>query len=133
MNRAAPQTECEAFAPRAGAPERGVEHGIVIRQHGDDDIAVEQIGAIGRRPEAESGEFQRPVRVTDVGDDFASEGREVCGHGHAHAAEADKADLGLFLQADGWAGIGREGAEFVDQRLPPARVLQSGAFVARNP
>jgi hypothetical protein len=86
MNGAASQTDGEAFAPEARAPERGVENGIVVGQHGDDDIAVGQIGAVGRRLQPAFGKLAHPVRATDIGEDLTSVGGQIGGHCRAHAA-----------------------------------------------
>src|SRR5258708_28949599 len=67
MNGAAPQSRGEPFSTDVCAPKRGLENGVIIRQHADDDTAVEQVGDIGRGPEAECRELVHPVRAPDIG------------------------------------------------------------------
>jgi hypothetical protein len=70
-------------------------HGIVIRQHTDDDLAVEQVTDIRCGPETACLELADLIRATDIGNHLQSLGREVPGHRRAHAAKANKTDFSL--------------------------------------
>ena len=96
MNGAALQSNAKA---EICLSKRDIENGVVVRQHADDDIAVEKIGDIRRWPETKCSELVHAVRPTDIGDDLPSDGGKVCGHCRAHATEADKADFAQFRQA----------------------------------
>jgi hypothetical protein len=74
MNCAAPQSNGEPFNAGARSPKCGVENGVVVRQHADDDLAVEQIGDIGRGLETEFCELVHAVLMTDIGDYLSSGG-----------------------------------------------------------
>jgi len=108
------QSRGESFSADVCAPKRGLENGVVVRQHADDDLAVEQIGDLGRGPETECRELVHPVRATDIGDYPTPRGGKVCRHRRAHVTEADKADFALFGRrgrgcatvSDGGVGLG---------------------------
>jgi hypothetical protein len=51
MDRARPEPGSETLVSLASA--RDLAHGLVVRQHADDHLAIEQIGKIGGRFEPE--------------------------------------------------------------------------------
>ena len=91
---------CAAFQSRNEALDAGVflsEHNVanrrVVRQHADDDPAVEQVGDLRCGVETEPSELAHLIRATVTGDHPISGRGEVCGHRRPHMAEADKADF----------------------------------------
>src|SRR5438270_10622468 len=93
MDRARLQTRAETFEPNILAAEHDFAHGVVVRQHGDDDFAVEQLVDIQRRSKTECLEFGDLIPPPDIADDVCSGGCKVCGHCRSHVTEADKTDL----------------------------------------
>jgi hypothetical protein len=66
-----------------------------VRQHADDEIAVEQIGNAEFRLEAEVPNFRRAVWTANIGNHPAAAGHEIRCHGAAHMTQPDKADASV--------------------------------------
>ena len=79
-----------------GLAEYCLGHRGVVRQHADDEIAIEQIGNAEFRLKAEGPDFRGTVRTANIGDDPAAAGREIGCHRVAHATQPDKADASLW-------------------------------------
>ncbi len=115
MDGAGHQTRGQTVEIVAAVTEYDFPYGIVVRQHADDDAAVEQVADIRRGVETERLEFTKLIRAADIGDHPSSGGREVCGHRPSHVTKADKADFSQCRPA----GNGRS---------RNARVLTGGNF-----
>ena len=94
MDRAGHQARRQTVKTYVAATEHDFTHSIVVRQHGYDDLAVEQIADISRRCETECLKPVYPVRAADIGDHPSSIGCKVRGHRRSHVTEADKTDVG---------------------------------------
>ena len=68
----------------------------VIRQHGDDDPAIEQAGEFRRGCETECCELVQLIRPTDIGDHLMAASGEVGRHRRPHVTQSDKADLAFY-------------------------------------
>src|SRR5881227_3933775 len=93
MDCAGHQTRGQTVETDVPATEHDFAHGIVVRQHADDNLAVEQIANIGRRSETECLKPADLVRAADIGDHPSPGGCEVRGHRRSHVTKADKADF----------------------------------------
>src|SRR2546423_7070333 len=93
MDRARLQAGAETFEPNIFVAKHDFAHGVVVRQHGDDDFAVEELVDIHRRPKTECFEFGHLIAPPDIADDACSGGCKVCGHRRSHVTEADKTDF----------------------------------------
>src|ERR1700689_5811066 len=100
------QTLGEATEPNLFATEHDFANGVVVRQHADDDLAVEEIGDVRCGLEAKRRELALLLRTADIGDHPASGGGEVGGHCRAHLTKTDKTDftLGRCGEADARTG-----------------------------
>ena len=64
----------------------------VIRQHGDDELTIEQVGDIGRRHDVQG--FQLSLfRPTNVADHAPAGGRKISRHRRSHPTKADESHL----------------------------------------
>jgi hypothetical protein len=104
MNGTAPQSCGKTAVAVNRRSDYDLANGAVVRQHADDDLAIEQIAEIHRGLETERDELFHLVRPTDVGDYPTSGGGEIAGHRRPHVAEADKSDFGLRRQAAACSG-----------------------------
>src|SRR2546423_14021867 len=93
MYRAGHQTRSKTIESIITATEHDFVPGIVVRQHADDELAIEQIADVGRRPETERLKFANLIRTPDIRDHPSSGSREVRGHCRSHVPQADKADF----------------------------------------
>ncbi len=93
MDCAGHQTRGQTVETDVPATEHDFAHGIVVRQHADDNLAVEQIADIGRRSETECLKPADLVRAADIGDHPSPGGCEVRGHRRSHVTKPDKADF----------------------------------------
>ena len=87
------QTRGQPLFPRFA--EYRLANRAVVRQHADDEIAVEQIGNAEFRLQAEGPYCRRAVRTANIGGHPAAAGREIGRHGAAHATQPDKADASV--------------------------------------
>ena len=99
MNCAGRQSHGQAVDTEIRASKHDVADSVVVRQHADDDLAVEQVGDIRRGIEPERYELAHLVRATDIRDHPPSGGGEICGHRRAHVAKTDEADVSLHRPA----------------------------------
>ena len=127
MDRAWHQTRCKTAKVIVVATKHDFAHGGVVRQHADNELAVEQIAHIGRRLETQCFELAHPIRASDIGEHPSSGGREVRCHCRSHVTETDKADFARDRPTDGrpraaslfvrqifeWASEGNRGTGFV--------------------
>src|SRR5580698_10627251 len=95
MNGAGSQTLGEAIEPDRFAAEHDFANGGVVRQHADDDLALEQVGDVQCGLEAKRHELALLLRTANIGDNSASGGGKVGGHCRAHLTKTDKTDLTL--------------------------------------
>src|SRR5437879_11916548 len=93
MYRAGHQTRSKTIESIITATEHDFADGIVVRQHADDELAIEQIADVGRRPETKRLKFANLIRTPDIRDHPSSGSREVSGHCRSHMPQADKADF----------------------------------------
>ena len=91
MDRARRQAGSESLDPLA--PERDVAHGRVVRQHGDDDFAIEHVGEISGGFEPERQECAHLLRTAHAGDHRVAGGGQILGHGGTHSAKSHKSNL----------------------------------------
>jgi len=103
MDRARLEACGEALALLA--PEDDLAHGLVVRQHADDDLAAEQVGKIGGGFEPERHQRSHLLRAPHAGDHGMAGGDEIRGHGRAHAAKADKPNVALRAAAAVGSGV----------------------------
>ena len=89
------QPHGEAVDAAIAAPEYDVADGGIVGQHADHDLAIEQVGDVGRRLEAERRELVHLVRATDIGDHPMAGAGKVRSHRGAHVTKADKTDFAL--------------------------------------
>ncbi len=75
------------------APERDLAHGRVVRQHGDDDFALEYVGEIGGGFEPERQQRAHLLRTAHAGDPPVAGGSQILGHGGTHSAKSHKSNL----------------------------------------
>jgi hypothetical protein len=95
MNCTVLQSRCETLS--LFSPERHVANGGVIRQHADDDPAVEEAGEFQCGSETEPNEGAHLVRSTDISSDPTSRRSKVRGHRRPHMAEANKSDCAVLM------------------------------------
>lgn len=69
---------------------------LIVRQHADNEIAVEQISDAEFRLQAEMLHFRHTVRTANMGDHPAAPGRQIGCYGAAHATQPDKADASVY-------------------------------------
>jgi hypothetical protein len=101
MNGTRSKTRSETIEADFFTAENDFPNGGVIRQHADDDFAVEEIGDIRCGLEAKRREFALLLRTANIGDYPASSGGDVGGHCRAHLTKTDKTDLTLGR----WAAV----------------------------
>jgi hypothetical protein len=99
MDRAGHQTRGKTVDIIVAATEYDFAHGLVVRQHADDDLAVEQVTDIRCGSETEPLKLADLIRAADVGDHPTSGGREICGHRRSHVAKADETNIALYGRA----------------------------------
>jgi len=83
------------------AAEHDFAHGGVIRQHADDELAVEQVIDIRRWPETGRLVLADLIRAANIGDYPTPRRHEVCSHRRSHVTKADKTDFTLQRPASG--------------------------------
>ena len=92
MNGAGLQAHSKAVDSIPFAAEYYFANRSVVRQHADDDLAVEEVGDVRCGLEAKRRELAHLLRTPDIGDNPMSGGGKVCRHCHAHLTKSDKAD-----------------------------------------
>src|SRR5258708_27419331 len=92
MDRTGHQTGGETVRPGPRMSKDDLAKGGIVRQHGDDELAVEQVGDIHRRLEAQRRELAHLLRTTHIGSHSISASLKIRGHYDSHMAEADKSD-----------------------------------------
>jgi hypothetical protein len=70
--------------------ENGLEHGIIVGQHGDDDLAIEQVADVRCGPETQRRKLRYLIGATEKCNYRASSGREICSHRRSHATKTDQ-------------------------------------------
>jgi hypothetical protein len=90
MDRAGHQTRGQALKIIVAAAEHDLAHGIVIGQHADHDLAVEQVADVRRGPETERLKLGELISAADAGDHGPSGGCEVCCHCGSHVTKANE-------------------------------------------
>src|SRR5882762_522501 len=127
MNRARHQPKGKTVEAEIGTPEHDVMNSRIVRQHADDDLAVEKVADIRCGIETERSEPVYLVGATDIRDHAMSGCGEIHGHRRAHVTKPDKADLTLRRPARvqsrtaslldrpgvGWSGQDERGARIV--------------------
>src|SRR5216684_2532768 len=93
MDRAGHHTRGQTVEVNISATKHDFARGIVVRQHADDDLAVEQVTDIRCGPETERLKPAYLIPAADICDYPSSGGREVCGHRGSHVTKADKTDF----------------------------------------
>jgi len=115
VDRAGHETRGQTVEIVIAVAEHDFAYGIIVRQHADDDVTVEQIADIRRRIETERLEFTELIRAADICDHPSSGGGEIRGHRPSHVAKTDKADFSQRRPSGGSrvcaAGV-REGRNF---------------------
>src|SRR5258705_8050444 len=124
MDRAGHQPPGKTVKADLFAAEHDFAHGSVIRQHADDELAVEQIIDIRRWPETGRLELADLIRAANIGDYPAPRRHEVCSHRRSHVTKADKADFTLQRPASG-----RSGAAPTLARRNPGCACEAGSGV----
>src|ERR1700723_3199375 len=81
------------------AAKNNLSYRVVVGQHADDELAVEQVADIRRGREAERLEFGPLAFAPNIGAHRPPGGREVCGHRRAHAPKP----YDPYLTHDRWA------------------------------
>jgi hypothetical protein len=115
MNCAALQSRGKTFNVEVISTDYDIAHGVIVRHHADDDIAVEQVGDFGRGLKTKRGELVHLVRASDIGSHPMSGGGEVCGHRCSHATKTDEAAFAYRLSVVCGRGHGHVGAgELID-------------------
>ena len=66
MDCAALQSRSEAGDAEVFSPKHDGANGSVVRQHADDDLAIEEIGDVRCGHETERSELGRLIRATDI-------------------------------------------------------------------
>jgi hypothetical protein len=91
-------------------PLGGVRHDFahrrIVRQHADDDVAIEQVGEIRRRFDTERRQLAHLLCAANMSNHSVAEGDEICRHRRAHATKADKSDPALHCHASDGRGLG---------------------------
>jgi len=93
MNCAALQSRCETLDAGVFSPEDDVANRGVIGEHGDDDLAVEEVGEFQCGSETEPNERAHLIRSADISGDAMRRVGEVRGHRRPHVTETDKPDF----------------------------------------
>ncbi len=93
MDRAGHQTCGQTIDTNITATAHDFAHGVVVWQHADDDLAVQEVAEISRRPETGRLKTGDLVRSADIGNHPSSGASKVGGHRHSHMTKADKADF----------------------------------------
>ena len=101
MDRAGHQPRGETVETKVFATEYDFAHGVVVRQHADDKLAVEQVNDIRCGPETERLKLADLIRAANICDYPASGRHEVGGHRRSHVTKADKTDFTLQRSAAG--------------------------------
>src|ERR1700719_2609491 len=93
MDRTGHQTRRQALRIIGPTAEHDLAHCIVIGQHADHDLAVEQVADVRGWLETERLKLGELISAADISDHGPSGGCEVCGHCRSHVAKADEADI----------------------------------------
>jgi len=93
MDRAGHQTGGQTAETDVLATAHDFAHGIVVWQHADNDLAVQEVAEISRRSQTWRLKAGDLVRAADIGNHPSSGANEVGGHRHSHMTKADKADF----------------------------------------
>src|ERR1700736_159423 len=93
MDCAGHQTRRQALRIIGPTAEHDLAHGIVIGQHADHDLAVEQVADVRGWPETERLKLGELIGAADIGDHGPSGRYQVCGHCRSHVTKADEADI----------------------------------------
>src|SRR6476659_6403225 len=86
------------------ATEHDFAHGVDVRQHADDEFAVEQINDVRCGPETWRLKLADLIGAANISDHTPSGRREVCSHRRSHVTKANKTDFALQRPAGGWFG-----------------------------
>src|SRR5438270_14001334 len=84
MDRARPQSCGKALDAEVSASKNDLADRVIIREHADDDLAVEQMGNVGCRLETERPKLVQAIRTTDIGDHGKTSCGQVFRHGSSH-------------------------------------------------
>jgi hypothetical protein len=120
MDCAGHQTRGQALKIVVATAEHDLAHSIVIGQHADHDLAVEQVADVRRGPQTERLKLAELIGAADVGDHGPSGGCEVCGHCRSHVTKADEAYIAHERREAGlraastlvWRNFGKRRAGF---------------------
>jgi hypothetical protein len=93
MNCAALQSRCETLDAGVFSPEDDVANRGVIREHADDDLAVEEVGEFHCGSEAEPDQRAHLIRSADISGDAIRRVGEVRRHRGPHVTKTDKPDF----------------------------------------
>ena len=108
------------------ATKHDTAYGVVVGQHADDKLAVQEIAEVGRRPEPYVVQSRQLIFAADIGNHRPPGGSQVRGHGRAHVAKTDEA----YLAFDRSNVRGCTGAGFVARRRRRARRENTGIEIA---
>src|ERR1700728_1710632 len=92
MDRAGFKARRQAFESGVLPTKHYFTYGVVVRQHADNNITIEQIGEVRRRLETDCRKLGRLLWATDICDDLETTGGKICGHCCAHMAKSDEAN-----------------------------------------
>src|ERR1700751_6270813 len=98
MDRSGHQAVGKSVKSTVPAAKHDLAHRVVVGQHADDELAVEQVTHICRSPDTERLEFGDLIFATDIGDHRPPGCRAVCGHRSVHAAKPNE----TYFAHDRW-------------------------------
>jgi hypothetical protein len=90
------------IAPGIRPAEHDFTHRIVVRQHADDDLAIEQVPDVRRGPDADCRKSIDLIGAADICDYRPSCSCEICSHCRSHATKADET---YFAQNESATGL----------------------------
>src|SRR5579862_8437313 len=93
MDRAGHQTAGKPIHSEIFASKYDLADRAIVRQHADDDTAVEQVRDFRRRPQAECHELAGPLGAADIRNYLTAGGSKISGHRRAHPTKAHKSDI----------------------------------------
>jgi hypothetical protein len=89
MDRAGRQAAGKSIHSKVLASKHDLADRAIVRQHADDNAAVEQVGDFRGRPQAACRELADPLGVADM----TACGSGIAGHRRAHPTEAHKSNI----------------------------------------
>jgi hypothetical protein len=95
MDCAGFQTDSQASKSDPLATEYNLANGVVVREHGDNDLAIEEIGHVRCGLESKGRELGHLIRVTDIRNHPIPGSDEVGGHCRTHVTHSDKTNKTL--------------------------------------